>query len=103
MTDGLRRNLPVWLSAANIILLLGIIWNTSAWKASVDASLQQHREALATLSSRKIHPQADIRLVALERDMENRGRELSSLREDLWRRLDRIDDKIDRLYTGNGE
>ena len=97
MTETIRTNMAAWLSAANIVLLLGIVWNTSAWKAEVDSQILQHREQIAYLASRQIHPQADRRLVSLEREVESRARELQSLKEDLVRRLDRIDNKIDKI------
>jgi len=88
--------ITLMLTGGNMALLLGIIWRTAAWKTEVDAQIKQHAERLFHLAQMSIHPEADRRLAVVERDGTHRDHEIARLKDDLVKRLERIEAKLDR-------
>jgi hypothetical protein len=90
------QTITLMLTSGNMVLLLGIIWRTAAWKTEVDAQIKQHAERLFHLAQMSIHPEADRRLAVVERDCIHRDQEMARLKDDLVKRLERIEAKLDR-------
>jgi hypothetical protein len=97
MTERDLSRWPVWLGISNTVLLLTIIWGTSAWKTQIDEQMQPHRQQIASLALVRIHPEADRRIAVIEREGHLRDREIAQLRDDMIKRLDRMEAKLDRL------
>lgn len=85
------------LSGGNTLLLLGIIWRTAAWKTDVEAQIEQHRKEIDALLRINIHPEAARRISLVEQEGRLRDRELLHIREDMIKRLERMENKLDRI------
>jgi hypothetical protein len=88
---------PVWLGVGNTILLLTIIWGTAAWKTQIDEQMNQHRHQITVLSALRIHPEAERRIDLVQQEARMRDREIAAMKDDLVKRLERIENMLDRL------
>jgi hypothetical protein len=97
LSDSTRKNLPFAIDAGILILLLTMIWQMGSWKGQIDEQMSQQRAEIQSIRAIPISAQADRRLSVVEAEAVNTQRQLTEMKADLVRRLERIDAKIDRL------
>ncbi len=98
-TEKVKQRLPLWVDTGMVLALVGLIWQMSAFVKTVDQVIQKMDELavrVETLETYPIGPEASQRISVLETTSSAQDRLLRELKDDITRRLDRIENKIDR-------